>query len=110
LPGGAPAVAVTPDSVNAGRWRARVTLPQDGYLLQREAWYPGWQARVDGVDTPVVHADVLFRAVPLRAGTHDVEVYFESASFQHGAWVSLAGLGLVALLLVLPILRTRVRR
>ncbi|HEV7664622.1 MAG TPA: hypothetical protein VGQ62_13870, partial [Chloroflexota bacterium] len=65
--------AVTPDMSRPERWHARVSLPQPGYLLQRETWYPGWHARVDGVDTPLLRADVLYRAVPLSAGEHDVE-------------------------------------
>ncbi|MDQ6672278.1 MAG: YfhO family protein, partial [Chloroflexota bacterium] len=91
---------VQPDVALAERWHARVSLAQPGYLLQREAWYPGWKARVDGVDTPVVRADVLFRAVPLSPGTHDVEVYFEGATFNRGLLLSLAGVLVAAVLLV----------
>ncbi len=103
-------MTVTPQGSSATGWRAHVSLPRRGYLLQREAWYPGWRARVDGQETPVVRADVLYRAVPLPAGDHDVEVYFESSTFQRGAIVTVAGLILVVGLLTLPILRTRVRR
>ena len=56
-----------------------MSLPAAGYLLQREAWYPGWRARVDGVDTPVLRADLLYRAMPLGAGAHDVEISFDSS-------------------------------
>jgi hypothetical protein len=110
LSGAAPSIPVTPTNVSAGHWQARVRLAQDGYLLQREAWYPGWRARVDGIDVPVLRADVLFRAVPLTAGEHDVEVDFVSETFQRGLLISLAALGMVALLFALPIIRTRVRR
>ena len=94
------------------RWQAHVSLPQAGYLLQREAWYPGWRARVDGIDTPVLRADVLFRAVPLAAGDHDVEIFFDSGSFTRGALLSLAGLGIIIVMLAwrwLPIMRLRVQ-
>jgi len=104
------AMPVQPDDARSERWHARVSLAQPGYLLQREAWYPGWRARVDGVDTPVVRADVLFRAVPLDAGVHDVEVFFSAATFTRGGLLSLVGLVVTALLLVwrwLP--RKRVR-
>jgi len=103
-------MAVTPDASRAGYWRAHVSLAEAGWLVQREAWYPGWRARVDGQDVPVVRADVLYRAVSLSAGAHDVEIYFESAAFVHGMWVTFGGLVIVALLLAAPILRTRVRR
>jgi hypothetical protein len=103
-----PAVAVTPDTVEPERWHARMSLSQAGYLLQREAWYPGWRARVDGRDAPVLRADALFRAVPLGAGDHDVEIFFESASFNRGAVVTLAGLLVIMILLAWrPIMRLR---
>jgi uncharacterized membrane protein YfhO len=85
---------------------------QPGYLLQREAWYPGWRARVDGVETPVLRADLLFRAVALGPGEHDVEIFFDSPTFYRGALLSVGGLVLVILLLTwrwLPIMRVRVQ-
>ena len=104
----APGVAVTPDAIGPERWHARVSLSQPGYLLQREAWYPGWRARVDGRDAPVLRADALFRAVQLGAGEHDVEIFFDSASFNRGAVVTLTGLLVIILLLAWrPIMRLR---
>jgi hypothetical protein len=104
-------VAVQPDRVSAEAWHAHVSLAQAGYLLQREAWYPGWRARVDGVETPVQRADVLFRAVSLGPGDHDVDIFFDSSSFRRGALISLAGLVICGVLLTwrwLPIMRGRV--
>jgi hypothetical protein len=103
-------LAVTPDAQDPEHWHARVSLPQAGYLLQREAWYPGWRARVDGAEVPILHADSLYRAVALGPGDHDVEVYFDSSSFKRGALVSLAGMVvIIGLLLWRPIIRTRVQ-
>src|SRR5207245_6385843 len=102
-------VAIQPDQVTAERWHAHVSVIRSGYLLQREAWYPGWRARVDGNDAPVLHADSLFRAVALTAGEHDVEIYFESSSFGRGALLSLAGVVvIIGLLGWRLIIRTRV--
>jgi hypothetical protein len=106
----APVEAVEPSLAQPERWRARVSLSQPGYLLQREAWYPGWRARVDGVDVPLLRADVLYRAVPLPAGEHQVDIFFDSASFQRGSLLSLAGLIAVIGLCLTPWLtRMRVR-
>jgi hypothetical protein len=112
-PGGSTAAPqpVVPARVGDASWQAHVTLPQAGYLLQREAWYPGWRARVDGVETPVVRADVLFRAIPLAAGEHEVEIFFDSTSFSRGALISAAGLVVIIVMLAwrwLPIMRLRV--
>lgn len=102
-------VAVQPDQVSAERWRAHVSISQPGYLLQREAWYPGWRARVDGLETRVLRADVLFRAVALEPGEHDVEIFFDSPAFNRGALLSLASLALVILLLSWQLLLSRMR-
>jgi hypothetical protein len=105
-----PPQPVTPDRVSPEDWHAHVALSQPGYLLQREAYYPGWRARVDGQEVAVVRADSLFRAVPLSAGDHDVELYFESSSFRRGALLSLAGLVVIMVVLLWrPILRTHVQ-
>jgi Bacterial membrane protein YfhO len=110
LNSGRPGQAVTPQAADAERWRAHLSLPEAGYLLQREAMYPGWQARVDGRDAPVVRADVLFRAVPVPAGEHDVEIFFDSGAFRRGALVSLVGLLAVVGLLTSPVWRRFVPR
>jgi hypothetical protein len=95
----AAAQPVVPLDAGDTRWQAHVSQSQAGYLLQREAWYPGWRARVDGVETPVVRADVLFRAIPLAAGEHDVEIFFDSTSFDRGALLSVAGLIVIIVML-----------
>lgn len=105
-----PPLAVVPESSGAERWRAHVSLAQPGFLLQREAWYPGWRARVDGHDVAVLRADSVFRGLPLTPGEHDVEVYFDSPSFKRGALLSLAGMVVIIVLLAWPrIIRTRVQ-
>jgi hypothetical protein len=103
-------LAVTPDVTQPERWHAHVSLPQPGFLLQREAWYPGWRARVDRTDVPLERADSLFRGVPLSAGEHDVEIYFDSPSFKRGALLSIAGIVVIIVLLAWSrIIRTRVQ-
>ena len=72
-----------------------VSAPTQGWLLLSDAWYPGWQARVDGKSTPVQRADVLFRAVAVPEGEHQVEWVFRPASFRLGVAVSLGTLGLL---------------
>jgi hypothetical protein len=104
-------LVVQPDQVSPEAWHAHVSLSQPGYLLQREAWYPGWRARVDGVEAPMLRADVLFRAVPLSPGDHDVDIFFDSAAFRRGGLISLAGVLVVIVLFSwrwLPIMRGRV--
>jgi hypothetical protein len=63
--------------------------PAPAYLVLSEAWYPGWRAWVDGVETPVYLADFAFRAVYLAApGEHRIEMRFEPLSFKIGAGIT----------------------
>ncbi|MDA8216379.1 MAG: YfhO family protein [Dehalococcoidales bacterium] len=76
-----------------------VNLGEDALLVTSEAYYPGWRAFVDGRETDILRADYYLRAVPMPAGSHELEFVFEPLSFKVGAAISLATL-LVVLLLV----------
>jgi hypothetical protein len=58
-----------------GRIDVRVDGQGPGRLTVREQAFPGWQARVDGVDTPLRDEDG-FLAVDVGPGRHDVELLF----------------------------------
>lgn len=47
-----------------------------GYLVLNDPYQPWWFADVDGLDTPILRANVLFRAVPVAAGKHQVRFAF----------------------------------
>jgi uncharacterized membrane protein YfhO len=65
----------------------------DAWLVLSDTYYPGWKAFVDGQQTPLLRGDVLFRAVPIPAGEHDVQLHFEPASVKVGLAISLVVLG-----------------
>jgi len=67
-------------------------LDGDGLFVLTDQAFPGWQAEVDGVATPVLTVDGLFRGVPLSAGPHRVELRYRPQSLRIGAWISLAAL------------------
>jgi hypothetical protein len=61
-----------------------VVSPADGYLVLSEAWYPGWQATVDGQPVPVLRANYAFRAIRLSPGAHQVALTFAPQSWPIG--------------------------
>jgi hypothetical protein len=63
-----------------------------GYLVLADAWYPGWEAAVDGETVKVHRADLLFRAIAIDEGHHHVAFTFRPVSLRTGVFVSLAGL------------------
>ncbi|MBI3741249.1 MAG: YfhO family protein, partial [Chloroflexi bacterium] len=61
---------------------------QRGYLLLADSWYPGWNARVDGIATPIYRADIIFRAVALEPGEHTIIFEYQPISFALGGALS----------------------
>ncbi len=47
-----------------------------GFLVVAGTWAPGWSARVAGRDAPVLPVNLAFRAVPVPAGDHVVEMTY----------------------------------
>jgi hypothetical protein len=84
------------DTYDAQHVTIEVDSAADGYLVLTDAWYPGWHARVDGQEVPLLRADVIFRAVQVPAGQHVVEFEYAPQSFRVGALIS--GTALIVLL------------
>jgi hypothetical protein len=51
--------------------------PGGGWVVLNDIWQPWWFAYVDGAETPVLRANVMFRAVAVTGGPHKVEFRFE---------------------------------
>jgi hypothetical protein len=73
-------------------------------LVLNDPIYPGWEATLDGVATPLLRANTAFRAVAVPAGEHVVTMRYRPISFRIG----LALAGATALALSLALLRERV--
>ena len=57
-----------------------VDAPTGGLLVLHDIDYPGWVARVDGVERPILRANLLFRGVELPPGARRVEFLFKPFS------------------------------
>lgn len=51
--------------------------PGGGYVVLNDVWHPYWFAEVDGVETPILRANVMFRAVAIPEGRHEVTFRFK---------------------------------
>jgi len=88
--------------------------PGGGFLVVTDAYYPGWQAFVDGQPAPILRADYLFRAVALPPGEHLVSFRFAPPSLERGAALSMTGLaiavGAAAIGFLMPLVLLGARR
>jgi hypothetical protein len=53
-----------------------VEAPVGGILLLNDVWQPWWRASVDGIDTEILKANVIFRAVVCPRGRHVIRFSF----------------------------------
>lgn len=74
-------------------------------LVVQQAWYPGWEIRVDGKEAPVIRTHMAAFGCALPAGDHIVEILFRKPIVP---W--LLGLSMVTLFAVLVVLAVTGRR
>ncbi len=87
----APNAAFTPVQVemrSPEHWRFSFSAPTDQLLVVSQNDYPGWRARVDGIETPIVRANVTLMAVPVRAGARVVELEYDPWTVKVGIAIS----------------------
>ena len=108
------AECATPDTstARAGARQARIVVDEPSrvvvaasadapaWVVLTDTWFPGWRARVDGVDVAVRRADHAFRAVALPSGRHEVEFAFTPRGLVPGAALTLIALAIVGVLIV----------
>lgn len=71
-----------------------VDVPRDAWLVMAESWGAGWQAEARTAagtweSRPVVRADLVLRAVPLRAGDDRVRLRYEPVG---GPWPAIVSI------------------
>jgi hypothetical protein len=59
----------------------QVNTSRAGYLVLAEAWYPGWHATINGVETPVYRADVMFRSIHIPEGDSTITFTFSPTAY-----------------------------
>jgi uncharacterized membrane protein YfhO len=63
-----------------------VETPQGGYVVLNDVWHPWWVASVDGIESEILRANVIFRAVKVEPGSHHVEFVFRPF---RGLWANI---------------------
>jgi hypothetical protein len=87
--------------------RVVVDAPAAALVVVRNAYDPGWHARVDGRPAPVLAADAIDQAVAVPAGHHTIELTYDDPSVGFGVLGS--SLSLIALMALTAIIALRQR-
>jgi hypothetical protein len=89
-------VRETPTSI-----QLEVERAAPGFLVVSQSYFPGWRARVDGAEVPLLRANYAFTAVELQAGRSLVDLEYDPGSLRWGFRIALASAACGLLLLVL---------
>jgi hypothetical protein len=94
-----PCVSPTPALRRGGPNRLEIDLDAcaEQYLVVAESDFPGWRARLDGTEVPIVRTDVALRGIRVPAGHHHLDLRYFPLSFAVGAAVSLLSISALAL-------------
>ena len=96
-------LTLTPRNVSSGGTASVVASSDDWmevrtsstaptFLVTSDAYYPGWRAKIDGLETGLYRADYAIRGVMLPPGEHIVRFDYRPRSFYFGAGVSILSL------------------
>jgi hypothetical protein len=72
--------------------RLSLVAARMGFVYASEAFFPGWEARVNGRIVPIEPANFAFRAVPVPPGAVTVELTYTPPGLIPGLGISVAGL------------------
>jgi hypothetical protein len=84
--------------------------PEGSALLVSENYYPGWQAVADGKPAATARADFTLIGVALPAGARNIDLTFQSATYEHGKLITLIAVIVSLVILVAGIVAGRVGR
>jgi len=63
-------------------------IPDVGYLVLSEIWYPGWNAYDNGKEVNILKGNGIIRVVPIEKGQHIITFIYSPDLFKIGAIIS----------------------
>ena len=81
------------------RIRARASTGGAGMVVFSEIFDPGWRAFVDGVPVPFYLVDHALRAIPLPAGSHQIELRYQTPALLIGVAITVITIAVLATVL-----------
>lgn len=77
----------------------------EALLVLSDTYYPGWRAKVNHINAEIHPVNGLFRGVLIPSGSHNVIFEYRPISWEMGLRGSVAGVVLLGLCFILPIVR-----
>lgn len=94
----------------ANRIQFTIQASQPGIAIVKDSFFPGWHARVDGTEVPILRVNGIARGIPIaEAGHHEVELAYLPDSFRTGLLLAALALAALSILVIVPRLFPRTR-
>lgn len=93
-------LAYTPEKLTLA-----LETPENGILTLAHIDYAGWQASLNGAETPILRAYGVTMALEIPAGTHTLELVYNPLSYRLGAMFSLVTWATAVILLIVSVIR-----
>jgi uncharacterized membrane protein YfhO len=91
---------------DAGSWRVKTSGARASVVVVAAAWFPGWEAHVDGKQVPVLIADGAFLGVAVPPGEHEIVLVYKKP-VTAAVGLAITGATLLGVILFLPSRRRR---
>jgi hypothetical protein len=78
----------------------QVSADRKGFLIISDNYHPAWQAKVDGIETEVLRANYIMRAIPITAGNHKVSLIFCPKLLKAGLVITAIGWIILIILMI----------
>lgn len=74
------------------RIRMVVEAGKDGMLVIKNSYYPEWKVKVDKQPSKIYNVNYAFMGIPLKSGTHDIDLYYSKDGFYLGLLLTVIGI------------------
>lgn len=80
--------------------RLDVETKENTILISSYSFYPGWEAKVDGIKTEIYPANINQQAIIIPSGKHKIEFYYNPKSVFIGKIISFSSMVIITILLL----------
>lgn len=84
--------------------KIKTTTNQDELLVLADQFDDGWKAKIDNRETEVARANLVFRAIKVPAGKHEILFYYWPQVFDLGLKITIATAIVIALIILKAII------
>ena len=91
---------MTETEIGVNSVRGRISLKEDKILALSIPYSQGWTAYVDGHKAELKRCNIMYMAVELTKGDHEIELRYETPALKPGAYMTLAGIIMLAVILI----------